>query len=388
MNPFQSAGLVVNVVEINPYAPSPFVFTDIAQCLHDSILATGCASELCVNRVPPAAISLVLGTLPLPAAVVEQLDPRTAAIFNFEQLAAANSPAVGLDYERWMRDWVMVDYHSRNIEHLQRRNGPAQQVFELPIVPGPSLAFRDGPPTPKSVDVLFYGTMSERRAHILRQLEAAGLTVEAVAGAYGHELAPALRRARMVLHVHFYDTSLFPIARMLQPVANGIPVVCETSVFADRSDWSRSGILFADYDGLVDACWSVLRAPADAVDRVRRSQQFARELDFATPFGQLVFALAQRAVQPAAPAQAAPPPVLQVAAPEPVDHGDDRPLSNAEIEAILAQEAQDLPPEAHLGAAPLKIAERQPGKGPYGIWIVLLLLVFSIYTIWQSMAVR
>jgi hypothetical protein len=67
-----------------------------------------------------------------------------------------------------------------------------------------------------------------------------------------------------------------------------------------------------------------------------------------------------------------------------VDDSDD-PADTAEIEAILAREATRLPLEAHLQPPPLKIAEREPGKGRYGVWIVALLLIFSLYTIWQSM---
>ena len=61
------------------------------------------------------------------------------------------------------------------------------------------------------------------------------------------------------------------------------------------------------------------------------------------------------------------------------------PLSTEQIEAILEREASELPPEADLRVPPLKLAERQPGQGRYGLWIVALLLVFSLYTIWQSM---
>ena len=63
----------------------------------------------------------------------------------------------------------------------------------------------------------------------------------------------------------------------------------------------------------------------------------------------------------------------------------DRPLTNEEIEAILAEEAEQLPPEPHVQPPPLKIVERQPGDGRFGVWIVWLLIVFSIYTIWLSM---
>lgn len=379
MNPFQTAGLAVNVVELNPYAPRPFVFTEAARCLHDSIRATGCASNLLVNEVDAAALSLVLGAVPPLPPLVQRLDPSMAAIVNFEQLAS-NSPLIGSDYQHWLRDWVVVDYHSSNIEHLQRQNGPAQLAFELPIVPGPSLAFGPEANTTKSVDVLFYGTLTERRAKVLRQLEAAGVKVEVVAGAYAQELAPALMRARLVLHVHYYDTGLFPIARVLQPVANGIPVVCESSVFSQRSDWSRSGILFADYDGLADACRSLLVAPLEAARRAEQSKAFASELDFRTPFGRMLLALARRAVGDAGPGGAT------SAAQRTLAHGaedESRPLSNEEIEAILVQEAAALPPESHLPAAPITLVARQMGEGKYGRLGAWLWLVFSLFMLWQ-----
>ena len=64
---------------------------------------------------------------------------------------------------------------------------------------------------------------------------------------------------------------------------------------------------------------------------------------------------------------------------------DSRPLTTEEIEAILAQEAENLPPEPHVQPPPLKIVERKPGDGRFGVWIVWLLIVFSCYTIWLSM---
>jgi hypothetical protein len=79
------------------------------------------------------------------------------------------------------------------------------------------------------------------------------------------------------------------------------------------------------------------------------------------------------------------PPAPAQPAPVPADGLDDSPADTAEIEAILAREATRLPLEAHLQPPPLKLAEREPGKGRYGMWIVVLLLVFSLYTIWQSM---
>lgn len=63
---------------------------------------------------------------------------------------------------------------------------------------------------------------------------------------------------------------------------------------------------------------------------------------------------------------------------------DDEHLSDAEIEAILAAQATDLPPEPHVNAPPVTLATREPGQGRFGRWPVLLVLVFILVTLWQS----
>jgi len=409
-----SPRLTIDVVELNPYAPRPFVFTEAALCLRDSIRALGFTSDHHVNQGNPDALALLLGAVPPHLALLDQLDPRKTAIVNLEQLASG-SALITPDYVQWLRKWLVVDYHSANVEWLKRANGEAQQVLQLPLVPGPSLVHPAPDVDDKSVDVLFFGSPSPRRERMIERLREAGVTVETVAGAYAHELAPALRRARLVVNVHFYETSLFPVTRILQPVANGIPIVCETSVFSRGADWSASGILFADYDAIAAACVALLRSDRDMRERAQRVRRFAAQIDFATPFRALVKAMALHMVQvPVAASTTAPRPVRPARPPQPesllppmplappvpmaaqsaaaveqapalAHDTDESPADTAEIEAILAREATRLPLEAHLQPPPIKLAEREPGKGRYGLWIVALLLVFSLYTIWQSM---
>jgi hypothetical protein len=50
MNAPPTSALVVNVVELNPHAPRPVVFSEAALCLRDAIRAAGFRSEVCVNR--------------------------------------------------------------------------------------------------------------------------------------------------------------------------------------------------------------------------------------------------------------------------------------------------------------------------------------------------
>jgi hypothetical protein len=399
-------GLTIQVVELNPYAPRPFVLTEAAICIRDAIRAAGYAAEHVANQIEPGQPALVLNPLPsaVPAGMV--LDRRGSAVFNFEQLVGTTVLA-GPDYRRWLRDRLVLDYHSSNVELLRRENGPQQQAFEVPMVPTASLALPLPEPDEKSVDVQFFGTPSPRREAVLEGLRAAGLSVEMVAGAYAQELAPAVLRARLVLHVHFYESALFPVVRFLQPVARGIPIVCEASVFSGLTDWSGSGVLFAPYEQLVAACVALLRSPQEQRERGERARAFARTIDFATPFHSAARAWQDRLapaappvpVAPPAPATAqrgaapvpvappvttpAPPPAAMLKASRPPEE-EDRLLTNSEIEAILAQEAAELP-EAHLPAPEPGIVKREPGQGRFGRWVAWLLILFSLLTILQTM---
>ena len=174
--------LTIDVVELNPHAPRPFAFTEVALCLRDSLRLAGLQSDHRVSIADPQSICIILGAVPPFNETLQQLDPRKTLVFNFEQLGSTSEIA-GAEYLRWLRQWLVLDYHSRNVDFLRRVNGPAQTVFELPIVPGPSLAFRLDLPPEKSVDVLFFGSPNDRRTALLRHLEEAGLSVEVVAGA-------------------------------------------------------------------------------------------------------------------------------------------------------------------------------------------------------------
>jgi hypothetical protein len=363
------------VVEINPFAPRPFVFTEVAMSLCDSIRAAGHESTHLVNEFDPQAVSIVLGASPgsLPENL-RKLDPRNTILFNFEQLGSTSAMA-GPDYRRWLRNWVVADYHSQNAELLRAENGPAQQVHLLPLVPSPRLVMAADTPIAKSVDVLFFGTLSARREAVFQQLRDAGTTVEVVSGAYANELTPAILRARLILHVHFYESAYFPVARMLQPVAQGVAIVCEQSVFSANDGWDRSGILFAGYDDLPGICRSLLAMPQEQQLRASHALQFAARQDFAGPLERLLQALDAHAVR-----------VPQVAsAPVAVDSAQS--LSNEEIEAILAEEAAQSPGASDTPAE-LSVAKREPGQGRIGQLIVWVLLAFMVTGLVMGMLTR
>jgi hypothetical protein len=65
---------------------------------------------------------------------------------------------------------------------------------------------------------------------------------------------------------------------MLQPLARGVPIVCERSVFSRWNDWSESGMVLADYDSLAQACVDLVKDPERAMRSAAQCRSFAQTL--------------------------------------------------------------------------------------------------------------
>lgn len=295
------AGPSFAIVEINPYAPVPWVFSDAAICLRDSIRLAGYQATLLTNAIDPDAYSIVLGAGP-GNALLDMLAPERTILFNFEQLASKSS-FVGDNYLRWLGKYVVFDYHAANIAHASRILGDASRFFEIPVVPSSALAAmrREVDAAPASVDIVFYGALLPRRIHILNALREAGVSVDMVRGAYGSALLPALLRARIVLSIHYYETALFPILRFVQPAVLGVPMISEKSVCSPLSDWTLSGIQFAEYDSIVDSCLALLSDPLARLDSVRATMRCVAGFDFASAFTRAINSIGIEACHPQPP---------------------------------------------------------------------------------------
>ncbi|NBO82539.1 MAG: hypothetical protein EBU75_06835 [Betaproteobacteria bacterium] len=284
------------VVEVNPFAPQPYVFSDAALCLTASLQACGMPSRHVCNALPTRGAVLVVGWTPQwLQANQDLLDQNRTFLFNAEQIDS-KSPLLTQAYLAELGRWRVMDYHDANARLIERLHGQAAQVMTVPVIPCEGVrygrpirrgmtdgVFTAGPDAEHPIDVLFYGSVNGRRKKVLDDLERRGLKVEVVSGAYGAELTPAIQRAKVVLHAHYYESSLFPALRILQPVAQGVPVVCEHSVFSNWNDWAESGMVFAAYDSIADACAELSQSPARAAEVAAKCWAFAQQMEMVGP---------------------------------------------------------------------------------------------------------
>jgi len=180
--------------------------------------------------------------------------PDGAIILNLEQMGAGNSH-FSTDYLGLLRRHPVLDYSPRNARALVEAGIESVQV--LPIGYAPVLT-RVAHRADKDIDVLFYGSLNERRRGILDVLASAGLTTLHRFGVYGAERDALVARAKIVLNMHFYETAIFEVVRVSWLLANGACVVTEGEEDDEDIAPFKEGLTVARRDRLAETCRSLL----------------------------------------------------------------------------------------------------------------------------------
>ena len=277
----------VNVVELRGGDKEPYVFTDLAKTFKDVLTGMGVDATHAVGTIPADGINIVLGwNSDWVRENKRKLSPKRTILFNAEQLGSESS-LVKSDYIGTMLDYVIADYSFLNKETLVGYGKDEDSIVILPIVPTDSIKYKVAPATEGTHDIVFFGSSNERRNQLLDKMRDEGLSVGHVGG-FSQNLAPYIKAAKIVLHAHYYSTNMFPAIRFLQPLAYGIPIVCERSVLPRDQDWDKSGIVFADYDDIPKACKEVLANPSAQKTTKIKYRKFLNSIDVATPWATLL----------------------------------------------------------------------------------------------------
>lgn len=230
-------------------------FDEVVTALQCALERLGYTTRQVVNDLPVGYIPIIIGAHLLPDADLRRLSAQTI-IYNLEQLED-NSIWLSEPFIAALGRCVIWDFSRRNLEEIAQRTGnirlhylPPGYVSELTCIKSAPL---------QDIDVLFYGSVNERRARILEQLSAAGLKVEAVFGAYGEQRNQLISRAKVVLNLHYYNSRIFEIVRVFHLLANGKAVVAECDDQTEIDQALCKGVQIASYDKLTDACVKLVR---------------------------------------------------------------------------------------------------------------------------------
>lgn len=246
-------GYTIVVVQPPGYAHSA-AFLEVAESLLFALRRLG--QDVSIATAPVAGRrSIVLGSNLLPGhpLALEQ----DAILYNLEQIEPGSSwlsPAF-LDLLRRYQVW---DYSARNAARYPEMGLRAPRVVPVGFVPELTRIA----PREEDIDVLFYGSMNERRQRVLDGLAAAGLRVHTAFGVYGEPRDQLIARAKVVLNVHYYEAKVFEVVRVSYLLANGRCVVSERGGDPAEEREFEKGVAFSAYGDLVETCLRLCRDEA------------------------------------------------------------------------------------------------------------------------------
>lgn len=265
-------------------------FLDQARYFRHQFRRMGAEVSLGKNRLRHDAVNFIFGAH---LGFEAELRERYSCVFvNLEQLGQGGA-AVSRDYLALLQTSAVVDYDHDNIQAYSRH---PDEVMVVPFLHAPYL--QQAEPIPledRPIDVLFIGSMNERRRAMIQRIESTGVKVSMFDGAlYGPERDAYIVQAKAVFNAHFYETSRFEQARASHCLSLGTPVISERrqqtrphAAFEHSVLWLSEDQLeayFGEYFG-TPAFYEEARAAVKAFEAADPIEAYADLLAFAAGFG-------------------------------------------------------------------------------------------------------
>lgn len=233
-------------------------FDDIILPLFYSFERLGFKVENLTNSLNPQSVNILFGTCLVPA-IHENL-PSNSIIFNLEQITSPSCRWHNSKYTKDLNSYTVWDYSHRNVQYMQKTLGLVDAVH-VPLGYVPEMT-RLSRTFPQDIDVLFYGTINERRKTILDELAVSGASLGILQSGYGVERDHAIARSRIVLNVHHYVPATLELPRLGYLWANSRTVVSELRPETEMFEGLEKACAYVPYENIVSAVTSLLRSKA------------------------------------------------------------------------------------------------------------------------------
>lgn len=197
-------------------------FLDQARFVRHQFRRMGAEVTLAKNRLHHNAVNFIFGAH---LGFNPDLRARYTCMFvNLEQLGSGGAE-VSAAYLELLGSSAVIDYDAANVGSytIHTDDVPLISFAHAPYLSPNVLPIEERP-----IDILFFGSLNERRAKIIAEVEAGGLNVTRLSSPlYGPERDDLIRQAKAVFNCHFYESARFEQARAFQCLSLGTPVISE-----------------------------------------------------------------------------------------------------------------------------------------------------------------
>jgi hypothetical protein len=229
-------------------------FWELAELIHYSLIELGHESLLQFKKMEKDATNIVFGCHLLNTELIPKI-PQSTIFINTEQIYL-NDNQWNKNIFEWAKHFEFWDYSEKNILKFKELGVLNVKLLKLGFQKELSRIKKSREP---EIDILFYGSMNERRQKILSQLESKGLRVKSVVGLYGQERDQLIANSKVVLNHHFYSSEIFEIVRVFYLLSNAIPVVGEVNNTTSIDQTYKKAICAAPYDEIAEACENLVQ---------------------------------------------------------------------------------------------------------------------------------
>ena len=256
-------------------------FLDPARYVRYQLRRLGMEVSIGKNRLREDAVNLVFGThLGFDPALLKR---HTCLIVNLEQMGP-DGAKLSEEYLGLLKSSAVVDYEAQNVPYYC---ADTESVPLLPFYFAPYLKAENSPPLEdRPIDLLFFGSLNERRKAFIHKVEACGIQVTMFdRPLYGPERDAYIRQAKAVLNGHFYTSNRFEQIRASHCLSLGTPVISETS--EQQPAGFDQAIFWLDESGFADFFQTFFKSK-DFYTQAREKIQTFRIIDPIESYADLV----------------------------------------------------------------------------------------------------
>ena len=243
------------IIKPNNYIHS-LAYLEIAELLHYSVLELNKNSKISYNFIDinPKVKNIIFGAHLLNDDMINSI-PSNTIIFNTEQIESIN--------EIWKRRILLLaskgivfwDYSNHNLDLLHTKLNVKGRLFEIGFQSNlQRIKINDN----KEVDVLFYGSLNNRREKIINNLLKKNVKVKCLFGVYGKDRDDWIGKSKIVLNLHYYESKIFEIVRIFYLLTNAIPIVSEVDENTKLNNNYLKGIKGSNYEDVEKNILSLL----------------------------------------------------------------------------------------------------------------------------------
>lgn len=227
-----------------------FCLLELAELITYSLRDLGHDTTFRINDIDSGRRNIIVGCHLVGPEMMAHV-PASTIVVNSEQIYDEDPFAWNGKIFGWARNFETWDYSPRNVAAFAQRGLP--DVKLLKIGHQPQLARIEKAADP-DIDVLFYGSVTDRRREVFEQIRQRGLNLVTLFAVYGAERDAHIARAKVVLNMHNHAAEIFEVVRVHYLLSNSVAVVSEVNASTSMPDFYAEAVAGVPYESLAEEC--------------------------------------------------------------------------------------------------------------------------------------